>query len=910
MTHREHVRWSDSLSTDSLSEDRSESSEEEFPLRGTSIRTAAILPPYHMTASRSGSQQSTVNIIESHGMSPQNTEPPFFSMSVDDDDDEDHGIESLVLEPTPSEYVPSEFSERVEARLVHSASGQSSSSESPETPGVILNIDPFGSSPKLSKLSGSSKDWRFKTHRDTFALLDLPRRRYSSTLGSLVNRTLPLAVYAHLHVFLDHASYLALRLTSHDWCNGLTAIRPLALPAVYSVPTEIIQEIYKYLSPIDFNAARHTCQSWMNASLHKFLLIQMIRKGGWWESVDIVTQKLFDYSQDEEDCDDTLMWLMNKTLATECALRPDWTGNGLSGDGTEQKYQSLFELVLDSDFSDLSNAHEPADCVPASTQARNPRRVEVRLTASICGRFALAVKGCIIFVYRLCQSSLQHGAEYKHRTERQGEDESFRNSHPRNSASIQPITRIYCPRLVLMVSMDTSLGRYAVAALLDDRMGLVCDILAPSPDQISSLEHSHWADAGKILSDHAIHSDDSAIPSKADSIHPEADTIHTGSAAIPSRSVVIHNGAARWRQEPINWSSSTSTALGVSPPTNIIFGDDSPALEPTIPKTKSNPAFTPFRYKTPFPYEIGPKDIYRRLCSPSDPPLSVAICPQRRCVGFGCNSGIDLYWVDGLIGQDYSRWFPLTSPSDYLYFLPLRKGLDSPNQLRLVSSAGLDGLRGCLRPNTFKNDASRQDADSWRAVPLSDGFHILFIDSRTGMLCLGNDDPTGQPARLCRKALFFDPRGRLPQVYAVGRDLTWGPRIVVGFEDELWLFNVPRDIFTFRGTGHTEWSDEYAHRNSRFGDMDPASITSSINDTRSFDLSLIWPVIVRGSYIATVPGLTELAIDSRLASFTVWAFTSGGTARAYQLRRRDPLQRPREMIALKDGSMLVKTIGD
>lgn len=37
------------------------------------------------------------------------------------------------------------------------------------------------------------------------------------------------------------------------------------------------------------------------------------------------------------------------------------------------------------------------------------------------------------------------------------------------------------------------------------------------------------------------------------------------------------------------------------------------------------------------------KSTYRNLCSDEDVPRSVAICPQRRCVAFGCHGGIELH---------------------------------------------------------------------------------------------------------------------------------------------------------------------------------------------------------------------------------------------------------------------------
>jgi hypothetical protein len=74
---------------------------------------------------------------------------------------------------------------------------------------------------------------------------------------------------------------------------------------------------------------------------------------------------------------------------------------------------------------------------------------------------------------------------------------------------------------------------------------------------------------------------------------------------------------------------------------------------------------------TSFPMESGTSTFYRHLCSEDDLPRSVSICPQRRCVAFGCSAGIELHWIDALTGQNLSRWFPLTAPSDYLYLYVL-----------------------------------------------------------------------------------------------------------------------------------------------------------------------------------------------------------------------------------------------
>ncbi|RAL62952.1 hypothetical protein DID88_004041 [Monilinia fructigena] len=202
----------------------------------------------------------------------------------------------------------------------------------------------------------------------------------------------------------------------------------------------------------------------------------------------------------------------------------------------------------------------------------------------------------------------------------------------------------------------------------------------------------------------------------------------------------------------------------------------------------------------------------------------VAICPQRRCVAFGCSAGIELHWVDALTGQDLNRWFPLTAPSDFLFFLPPRKSIDSAKKLRLISSAAkpsecaavheraygkknarcfhfgkelggveakginseeIEHAQQILAPvGRFRSESGRRvdHSDHYRAVPLSDGYHILFTDPGTGALCMGSDAPVGGPTKLLRKVWFQGPEGGgSPTVYAGGSDLSWGVRVVAAY---------------------------------------------------------------------------------------------------------------------------------
>ena len=71
----------------------------------------------------------------------------------------------------------------------------------------------------------------------------------------------------------------------------------------------------------------------------------------------------------------------------------------------------------------------------------------------------MAANGCLVYLYEL------------NRTHK-----SISNESVDSPGALRLVTSIICPRRVLACSMDTSSNRYAIAILLDGRMGLVCDI--------------------------------------------------------------------------------------------------------------------------------------------------------------------------------------------------------------------------------------------------------------------------------------------------------------------------------------------------------------------------------------------------------------------------------------------------
>ena len=407
---------------------------------------------------------------------------------------------------------------------------------------------------------------RFGDHRDTFAILGL--RHLQSRRVEL-----PAEFWQGLLQYIDYDTYLSVRLSCRCWSIAISDAYPLHMPSTAShLPLEVLQNIYESLDPVDFNAARHTCRVWMKHSLDVRPLDSTLKRGGWGGAA------LADKELRERKCrilpdNVDLAYLLSKRLAMECSLRPDWTGNGLfksPGARSEGDYCPTVGLVHTSqtDFSELSNGYAPNSDAESGAG--------LQFTVSVCNKFLLVTKGCIIYIYSL-------RANWLHTHQPGGH--------------LSPMTTIICPHRVLSVSMDTSSNRFAVAALLEGRVGIVYDL----------------------------------------------------------------------------------------------YQGSSPTENPLSPAPQILPTFTNASY---IPIENGPRSIYRNLCTSTRPPLSVAICPQRRCVAFGCSGGIELHWVDALTGQDLSRWFTLTAPSDSLYFLPSRPGMDSGKKLRLISSAYHPELKG------------------------------------------------------------------------------------------------------------------------------------------------------------------------------------------------------------------------
>lgn len=338
------------------------------------------------------------------------------------------------------------------------------------------------------------------------------------------------------------------------------------------------------------------------------------------------------------------------------------------------------------------------------------------------------------------------------------------------------------------------------------------------------------------------------------------------------------------------------------------------------------------------PSESASPRYYHDVCSAEDPPRNVSICPGRRCLAFGCSTGIELHWVCEDTNQDFRKHFPMTQPSEVLHFLPNRP--ETPmEEMRLISSLAGPGMPGCQcrkgadgsrQPcqihlfsdvqHSFTQYAPERDrrpsvvrathCHHYRAVPVNDGMHILFIEPRSGLLCIGSDAPIGGPTSLTRALLCVPPfmrgisdsmrAGMAPTVFAAGSDLSWGLRVVAAYGDRVVLYSVPLDVFNVVRREHErqgdgvmgdsdlarDWFLEGERRNKR-----RESVLPNQNGDWEFLLSvsyrptaMMWPFKIYGKEIGTMDdSVVELALQSSHGGARIWAFGASGATKVFDV---------------------------
>jgi hypothetical protein len=319
----------------------------------------------------------------------------------------------------------------------------------------------------------------------------------------------------------------------------------------------------------------------------------MLCRGGWSTIVETDYEKSKPSTPSGSPvCIESGEWRLSRRLSRQCALASGWTGNGL------EARQAIVESSQ-VDFTELMNGHSAA----SGEQSRG-----LVFSTSVCGRYLLLARDTLIYIYSLWRGWLE------------------------------PVTTVICPRRVLSVSMDASKGRYAVAAILEGRIGMVCELRC-------SRKREHGSFHGGRQIDISPNEDDERFQAPGGS-----------SGGLHMTSHCMQEHTARTFTEIDVGSHGQSVGLqGIDNHRAHDINLVNHSWNLDLRGSPKGPMSAAENFSHGIPIESGTSTFYRHLCSEDDPPRCVAVCPQRRCVAFGCSAGIELHWTDALTGQSLSR---------------------------------------------------------------------------------------------------------------------------------------------------------------------------------------------------------------------------------------------------------------
>lgn len=664
------------------------------------------------------------------------------------------------------------------------------------------------------------------------------------------------------------------------------------IPAANRTPPEILFQIYAMLSPRDFDNARRTCSQWMRASLHQNLLESMLKRAGWWDAWrrDCQTYRSID------GVEQSLVWRLSKRFSTECVL----SGRKFNVEKTGFLPTSMVDFgqlsreSLPKESSGLSRDMFNGSAPRLTAALRDPAFSRtIKFSVSTCSHYVLVATGCMIYVYYL--GNRKRGDSLPPRLSDVTDAEAFLGD---KDLDILPVSSIGCPYEVLSATIDTSTPKFVIAALLRGRVGMICDMngvpVHSSEDHTSSFLRKQSSTREEMPAEHV-------------------QTLNEFREAIASSAVV----------------EQVATSAG---------------RPPMAPRTVST-------RRTMNRLTRAPRKYFHDICSSEDPPRSVSICPGRRCVAFGCGSGIELHWVDEKTQEDSKRLFPLSQPAEVLHFLPSRVEIDEASKLRLISSLAGPGASGCQcyrtasgedvvcqfhlssRVNSFTHLTPRKNGrlslvkathcHHYRAMPVNDGLHIVFIEPVTGLLCIGSDAPIGGPTNLTRAMICIPPSDdgldtkeeRIPTVFTVGSDLSRGLRIVAAYQDRIVLYTVPVDVYNvlrrerqLQGDnvmGDSDLARDWFLDNER-NSKRRGSLAQNQNGDWEFLLrvsyrptAMLWPLKIYGKEIGRMDKIVDFSLQTSHGGVRVWAFGATGEARIFDIDTHTTKTRPVIDVAVK-----------
>jgi hypothetical protein len=355
-----------------------------------------------------------------------------------------------------------------------------------------------------------------------------------------------------------------------------------------TLPTELLQAIYDHLSPLDYNAARHTCIAWMTSSLNLEILAEQLKRGGWWSGASSKAMLLKSWQQ---------AWPISGYFARECALSGAWTGQGLSS-SSEAHYNPMIESCL-ADFGPFLESN------PA-TDDQQSGFAQLYAT-STCGRYAIMTSGSEIYTYEI------------------------------EGRALRLLTRTSCERPVLTVTINVTSERFVIAAILEGRIGLYIDMLSKSEHLVAS---SPWESAGTLNNTSTalapimdLGMGDGAGASEVPVGDLDELSLNAGSVGESS---FLHQSVGIATQQ--TWAEYFH-----SPRAHLRGIRRLPASRNGVWPSALN--FNEKGNGKKAEAKSLPQIVYRNACTENDPPISIAISPTRQCVAFGCKAGVELYWV-------------------------------------------------------------------------------------------------------------------------------------------------------------------------------------------------------------------------------------------------------------------------
>jgi hypothetical protein len=295
-------------------------------------------------------------------------------------------------------------------------------------------------------------------------------------------------------------------------------------------------------------------------------------------------------------------WHLSCLLASECALAGKWTGNGVGHYHRTDLPRNPMAETLNVDLRAIS--------LDEKGNAKNQAKGKTCAT-SMCGKYYIVAFDTKIYIYEM------------------------------NGLSFQIVSRISCNKTVQTVALDASRDSFAMAAILEGRVGLFRDMEnTPLPEAVDPWEVANMQSGPASqwplmeLFNAGVRDPWSGVRDitmgEVDELSINAGSLGASTLLHPSTNVASQLSWVRYdRDSKARWSGIRS----VQSASDTAWPDELENVE--IVKGKMSKSKQP---------SLLP-NVFRNICDENDPPISLAISPTRSSVAFGNKTGVELHWV-------------------------------------------------------------------------------------------------------------------------------------------------------------------------------------------------------------------------------------------------------------------------